>query len=212
MFCTFYSMVAGAPALTWLAPALTWPSRLPGCLPGCLWGHRQIWPHGSVAHLAVPASSCGGGGLGLPLLEPCSDLLLLHAAGSPGLPALCAGSGLLFRPHGLFLWTQPRGPVGESAPEHQGEHRAHPHSAGGLQKMWGPCSVLGYVAAKWVTCLPRPWRTWPPASALSLAYFQLCCQPRPLLLLLASLPGQAQGPFAGCWQPGIPGLWEELAW
>ncbi|CAI9168294.1 unnamed protein product [Rangifer tarandus platyrhynchus] len=48
---------------------------------------------------------------------------------------------------GWLLWTQPRGPEGESAREHQENTRLILVALLVFVLMWGPCSVLGYVAA-----------------------------------------------------------------
>lgn len=151
-------------------------------------------PHCFVAQLAVPESGGGGGsaGPGLPLAsEPCLDLLLLHAAGGSGLPALRAGPGLLFQPRGLAPVDTVTGPHRGEHPGAPGEHGAHPYSAAGLRADVGAllrarlCSGHGWPARH-----ADGFRDIRPLHHPGL--LQLCRQPHPVLLSLPCLPGRAQ--------------------
>lgn len=156
------------------------------------WGLTASSPHRLSRRVVVEAG--GHRSLGLPLApKPCSALLLLLPAWNPGLSALCAGAGLLFQSCGLAPVGTASWPHGESFQEHQENTELMLIVLEVFVLMWGPCSVLGYVAAMGgLSATP----------VASVAYrlhhpglLQLCCQPHPLLLPFLLLPGRAQGPL-----------------
>lgn len=197
-FCTFYGMVATAPLchVAVIQPDTALSSGWGTCLLLCgatrFLGLTASSPHRLSRRVVVEAG--GHRSLGLPLApKPCSALLLLLPAWNPGLSALCAGAGLLFQSCGLAPVGTASWPHGESFQEHQENTELMLIVLEVFVLMWGPCSVLGYVAAMGgLSATP----------VASVAYrlhhpglLQLCCQPHPLLLPFLLLPGRAQGPL-----------------
>lgn len=155
MFCTFYSMVATAllhhvaVALPGLDFPASWGSCLLLCGATCALGLTASLPHWLFQRVAVEEETVGG-----PETQAC--LLLLNPAGTSCyfsllgalafLPCML-GLGCSFSHMGWLLWTQPRGPMGESIQEHQENTGLILVVLVVSVLMWGPCSVLGYVAA-----------------------------------------------------------------
>nr|XP_014686298.2 galanin receptor type 3-like [Equus asinus]XP_044631004.1 galanin receptor type 3-like [Equus asinus] len=151
MFCTFYSMVATA-LLRHVAVA-----RPDVALP-CSQGARLLlcgamWILGLTASLpnwlfqrvvveeAVRARAC------LLLLSPAWTSCYFTLLGALAFLPCVLGLGCSFSHVGWLLWTRPRGPVGESIQEHRENTGLILIVLLVFVLMWGPCSVLGYVAA-----------------------------------------------------------------
>ncbi|XP_077610942.1 galanin receptor type 2-like [Crocuta crocuta] len=155
MFCTFYSMVATAllrhMAVAWPDVALPSSRGAHLLLCGAMWGlgltaslpnwlfQRVVVEEGAVGAVGAPAC--------LLLLSPAQASCYFSLLGALAFLPCMLGLGCSFSHVGWLLWTRPRGPGGESVREHQENTGLILVVLVVFVLMWGPCSVLGYVAA-----------------------------------------------------------------
>ena len=99
------------------------------------------------------------------------------------------GLGCSFGHMGWLLWTQPWGPVGESAREHQENTGLILVVLVVFVLMWGPCSVLGYVAA--MGDLPATPVAYVASSLCTLLAYSNCAV-SPVLCFYLSRPFRAR--------------------
>ncbi|XP_007517897.1 nociceptin receptor-like [Erinaceus europaeus] len=149
MFCTFYSMVATA-LLRHMAVA--WPDvALPAGLGARLLLCGVMWGLGLVASLpnwlfqAVVVEE--GGAACLLLLRPEQISCYFTLLGALAFLPCMLGLGCSFGHVNWLLRVQPRGPLGESTQEHQENTGLILIVLVVFVLMWGPCSVMGYMAA-----------------------------------------------------------------
>ncbi|XP_055430393.1 galanin receptor type 3-like [Bubalus kerabau] len=191
MFCTFYSMVATA-LLRHVAvarPDLALPSG-PGVrrlLCGAMWalGLTASLPTWLFQRAVVEegARAC------LLLLNPAQTSFYFTLLGALAFLPCVLGLGCSFGHVGWLLWTQPRGPVGESAREHRENTGLILVVLVVFVLMWGPCSVLGYVAA--VGDLPATPMAHMASSLCTLLAYSNCAV-SPLLCFYLSRPFRAR--------------------
>ncbi|XP_047415168.1 allatostatin-A receptor-like [Sciurus carolinensis] len=205
MFCTFYSMAATAllrhVAVVW--PDVALPAS-PGArllLCGAMWvlGLTASLPNWLFQRVTVEGQTVGA-----PEAQAC--LLLLSPARTwcyfvllGGLAFLpCAlGLGCSFSHVGWLLRTRPRGPPGESVQEHQENTGLILVVLVVFMLMWGPCSVLSYVAA--TGHLPDTLVTFVASSLCTILAYSNCAV-SPLLCFYLSRPFRAglRGLFCSC--------------
>ncbi|XP_054109909.1 galanin receptor type 1-like [Callithrix jacchus] len=152
MFCTFYSMVAMA-LLCHMAvarPDVAFPAGWVTCLLlcGAMWALTASLPNWLFQRVAVEKETAGGPETWacLLLLSPSGTSCYFSLLGALAFLPCMLGLGCSFSHVGWLLWTQPRGPVGESIQEHQENTGLILVVLVVFVLMWGPCSVLGYVA------------------------------------------------------------------
>ncbi|XP_006148734.1 galanin-like G-protein coupled receptor npr-9 [Tupaia chinensis] len=170
MFCTFYSMVATAllrhVAVAW--PDVALPASRGACLLlcGAMWilGLTASLPNWLFQRVVVEEETSGAHGAQacLLLLSPARTSCYFTLLGALAFLPCVLGLGCSFSHVGWLLRSRPSGPAGESAREHYENTRLILVVLVVFVLMWGPCSVLGYVAAMghWPA-------TAPPASAPS---------------------------------------------
>ncbi|XP_077015530.1 galanin receptor type 1-like [Tamandua tetradactyla] len=196
MFCTFYSMVATA-LLRHVAlarPDVVLPAgrgpRLLLC--GAMWG---LGLAASLPNWLFQRVAVEGEALGVPEARAC--LLLLSPAqtscyftllGALAFLPCVLGLGCSFCHVGWLLRTQPRGPMGESVREHQENTGLILVVLVVFVLMWGPCSVLGYVAA--VGRLPATPGTFVASSLCTILAYSNCAV-SPILCFYLSRPFRA---------------------
>lgn len=197
MFCTFYSMVATAflHHMAVAQPELALPSgrgaRLLLC--GAMWvlGLTASLPNWLFQRVVVEEGAAGARAC-LLLLSPAQTSCYFALLGALAFLPCILGLGCSFSHVAWFMWTQPRGPSGESIQEHRENTGLVLVVLVVFVLMWGSCSMLGYVAA--VGGLPATPVAFVASSLCTiLAYSQLRRQPHPLLLPLLPLPDGAQG-------------------
>ncbi|KAM6185098.1 allatostatin-A receptor-like [Rhynchocyon petersi] len=154
MFCTFYSMVATAllrhVAVAWPGLALPtgWGPQLLLC--GAMWvlGITASLPNWLFQRVVVEEAegllkdrAC------LLLLSPAQTTCYFTLLGALAFLPCVLGLGCSFSHVGWLLWAERRSPAGESFREHQENTGLILTVLVVFVLMWGPCSVLGYVAA-----------------------------------------------------------------
>ncbi|KAF5929657.1 allatostatin-A receptor-like [Diceros bicornis minor] len=193
MFCTFYSMVATA-LLRHVAVARP-DAALPSSRGACLLLCGAMWVLGLTASLpnwlfqrvvleeeAVGARAC------LLLLSPTRTSCYFTLLGALAFLPCMLGLGCSFSHVGWLLWTQPRGPMGESIREHQENTGLILIVLVVFVLMWGPCSVLGYVAA--VRGLPATTTAFVASSLCTILAYSNCTV-SPILCFYLSRPFRA---------------------
>ncbi|CAD7677767.1 unnamed protein product [Nyctereutes procyonoides] len=193
MFCTFYSMVATA-LLRHVAvarPDVALPSgrgaRLLLC--GAMWvlGLTVSLPNWLFQRVVVEEGAAGARAC-LLLLSPAQTSCYFTLLGALAFLPCMLGLGCSFSHVGWLLWTQPRGPIGESIPEHQENTGFILVVLVVFVLMWGPCSVLGYVAA--VGGLPATPVAFVASSLCTILAYSNCAV-SPVLCFYLSRPFQA---------------------
>ncbi|XP_006202251.3 neuropeptides B/W receptor type 1-like [Vicugna pacos] len=190
MFCTFYSMVATA-LLRHVAvarPDVALPSS-PGTrllLCGTMWvlGLTASLPNWLFQQVVVEEE----GQACLLLLNPAQTSCYFTLLGALAFLPCVLGLGCSFSHVGWLLWTQPRGPMGESIREHQENTGLILVVLVVFVLMWGPCSVLGYVAA--VGDLPATPMAFVASSFCTILAYSNCAV-SPILCFYLSRPFRA---------------------
>lgn len=152
MFCTFYSMVATAflrhvaVARPEVALSAGRGTRLLLC--GAMWvlGVTASLPNWLFQRVVVEEGAAGTRAC-LLLLSPAGTSCYFTLLGALAFLPCVGGLGCSFSHVGWLMRTQPRGPSGESIQEHRENTAFILVVLGAFVLMWGPCSVLGYVAA-----------------------------------------------------------------
>ena len=193
MFCTFYSMVATAllrhVAVAW--PDVALPSgrgaRLLLCGAAWVLGLTASLPTWLFQRVVVEEGAVGAPAC-LLLLSPAQASCYFSLLGALAFLPCTLGLGCSFGHVGWLLRTRPRGPSGESVREHQ-------ENAGLILVvlvvfvlMWGPCSVLGYVAA--VGGLPATPAAFVASSLCTILAYSNCAV-SPILCFYLSRPFRA---------------------
>ncbi|XP_003789359.1 galanin receptor type 1-like [Otolemur garnettii] len=196
MFCTFYSMVATAllrhVAVAWPDVALPASQSIRLLLCGAMWvlGLTVSLPNWLFQRVAVEEETAGA-------LETQACLLLLSPAqtscyftllGALAFLPCLLGLGCSFCHVHWLLWARPQGPTGESIQEHQENTRLILVVLVVFMLMWGPCSVLGYVAA--MGYLPATPEAFVASSLCTILAYSNCAV-SPLLCFYLSRPFRA---------------------
>ncbi|XP_037374603.1 galanin receptor type 1-like [Talpa occidentalis] len=191
MFCTFYSMVATA-LLRHVAvarPQLALPASLGArlLLCGAMWvlgftASLPNWLFQRVEGEVAGAQAC------LLLLNPVQTYCYFTLLGALAFLPCVLGLGCSFSHVGWLLWTQPRGPIGESPQEHQENTGLILIVLVVFVLMWGPCSVLGYMAA--MGDLPDTPVTFVASSLCTIMAYSNCAV-SPILCFYLSRPFRA---------------------
>lgn len=193
MFCTFYSMVATA-FLRHVAvarPELALPSgrgaRLLLC--GAMWvlGLTASLPNWLFQRVVAEEGTAGARAC-LLLLSPAQTSRYFTLLGALAFLPCMLGLGCSFSHVAWLMWTQPRGPSGESIQEHQENTGLVLVVLVVFVLMWGPCSVLGYVAA--VGGLPATPVAFVASSLCTILAYSNCAV-SPILCFYFSRPFQA---------------------
>ncbi|XP_006860635.1 PREDICTED: allatostatin-A receptor-like [Chrysochloris asiatica] len=196
MFCTFYSMVATA-LLRHLAVSRPdvalpagWGPRLLLC--GTMWvlGITTSLPNWLFQQVVVEEEVVGGpeDRICLLLLSPARTSCYFTLLGALAFLPCVLGLSCSFSHVGWLMWTQPHGPVGESIREHQENTGLILVVLVVFILMWGPCSVLGYVAA--VGGLPDTKGTFVASSLCTILAYSNCAV-SPILCFYLSRPFRA---------------------
>uniref|UniRef100_A0A8D0UHG9 G-protein coupled receptors family 1 profile domain-containing protein n=1 Tax=Sus scrofa TaxID=9823 RepID=A0A8D0UHG9_PIG len=190
MFCTFYSMVATA-LLRHVAVARP-NMALPSCLGARLLLCGAMWVLGLTTSLPNwlfqqvvgegEARAC------LLLLNPAQTSCYFMLLGALAFLPCTLGLGCSFSHLGWLLWTQPRSPGGESLREHRENTGLILVVLVVFILMWGPCSVLGYVAA--VGDLPATPGAFVASSLCTILAYSNCAV-SPILCFYLSRPFRA---------------------
>nr|XP_010587517.2 somatostatin receptor type 4-like [Loxodonta africana] len=196
MFCTFYSMVATAllrhVAVVWPDVALPagWGPRLLIC--GAMWvlGITALLPNWLFQQVVVEEEAVGASGdrACILLLSPAWTSCYFTLLGALAFLPCVLGLGCSFSHVGWLLWAQPHGPMGESAWEHQENTGLILVVLVVFVLMWGPCSVLGYVAA--VGGLPATPVAFVASSLCTILAYSSCAV-SPILCFYLSRPFRA---------------------
>ncbi|XP_057554175.1 allatostatin-A receptor-like [Hippopotamus amphibius kiboko] len=191
MFCTFYSMVATAllrhVAVAW--PDVALPSGLGTRLLLC----GAMWVLGLTASLPnwlfqrvveeEEAWAC------LLLLNPAQTSCYFALLGALAFLPCMLGLGCSFSHMGWLLWRHSHGPMGENIREHQENTGLILVVLVVFVLMWGPCSVLGYVAA--VGDLPATPVAFMASSLCTILAYSNCAV-SPILCFYLSRPFRAR--------------------
>ncbi|XP_037700614.1 galanin receptor type 1-like [Choloepus didactylus] len=178
MFCTFYSMVATA-LLRHVAVAQTdvvlpagWGSWVLLC--GAMWGLglTASLPNWLFQRVVAEEEASGAP-------EAWASLAFLPCV---------LGLGCSFSHVGWLLWPKPQGPMGESVQEHQENMGLVLVVLVVFVLMWGPCSVLGYMAA--VGGLPATLGAFLASSLCTILAYSNCAI-SPILCFSLSRPFRA---------------------
>ncbi|XP_075409918.1 allatostatin-A receptor-like [Tenrec ecaudatus] len=197
MFCTFYSMVATAllrhvaVARPDVALPAGWGARLLLC--GAMWvlGITASLPNWLFQRVVVEEAVAAGPPKEracLLLLSPARTSCYFTLLGALAFLPCALGLGCSFSHVGWLLGTRPHGPVGESFREHQENTGLILVVLGVFVLMWGPCSVLGYVAA--VGGLPATPVAFVASSLCTILAYSNCAV-SPLLCFYLSRPFRA---------------------
>ncbi|XP_069344621.1 allatostatin-A receptor-like [Eulemur rufifrons] len=196
MFCTFYSMVATA-LLRHVAvarPDVALPAgrstRLLLC--GAMWvlGLTASLPNWLFQGVAVEEETAGATTTRacLLLLSPARTSCYFTLLGALAFLPCLLGLGCSFSHMRWLLWAQPRGPTGESTQEHQENTGLILVVLLVFVLMWGPCSVLGYVAA--MGLLPATPEAFVASSLCTILAYSNCAV-SPILCFYLSRPFRA---------------------
>lgn len=196
MFCTFYSMVATAllrhAAVAWPGAALPASRGARLLLCGAMWvlGLTASLPNWLFQRVTVEPQAVGAPGAQacLLLLSPARASRYFALLGALAFLPCAWGLGCAFGHVGWLLRTRPRGPPGESVREHRENTGLVLLVLLVFLLMWGPCSVLGYVAA--TGRLPDTPVTFVASSLCTLLAYSNCAV-SPLLCLCLSNPFRA---------------------